>query len=80
MEKRRFSSEELSRFNGRAGAPSFIACYGKVYDVSSSFLWQNGVHQVLHAAGEDLTAGLYEAPHEEDLLDSFPLVGTLTED
>lgn len=40
-------------------------------------LWQNGNHQVLHNAGEDLTANLDEAPHGADMLERFLVVGTL---
>jgi len=74
---RRFTTEELSRYNGRDGAPAFIAYQGKVYDVSRSFLWQEGRHQVLHHAGVDLTPSLDQAPHGADLLEKFPVVGTL---
>lgn len=71
--------KDLSRYNGKNGARAFIACKGKVYDVSRSFLWQNGNHQVLHNAGADLTDSLQKAPHREDLLERFPVVGTLYE-
>lgn len=74
---RKFTIEELARYNGRDGAPAFIAYQGKVYDVSHSFLWQEGRHQVLHHAGVDLTADLEQAPHGADLLEKFPVIGTL---
>ncbi|MFH1679231.1 MAG: cytochrome b5 domain-containing protein [Candidatus Eisenbacteria bacterium] len=77
MEDRVFTREELRACDGRNGRRALIALRGLVYDVSSSFLWRNGVHQVLHRAGADLTAGLAEAPHGEDLLDRFPVVGRL---
>jgi predicted heme/steroid binding protein len=72
--------KELAQYNGKDGAPAFIAYNGKVYDVSSSFLWRNGKHQVLHNAGEDLTDSLEQAPHGADLLERFPVVGMLHED
>jgi len=74
---RTFTRDEMARYDGKNGAPAFVAFNGKVYDVSGSFLWQNGDHQVLHHAGEDFTAGLAEAPHGADLLERFPVVGTL---
>jgi len=74
---RRFSKKELAQCNGKNGAPAYIAYRGKVYDVSGSFLWRNGNHQVMHRAGEDLTDSLEEAPHGADLLERFPVVGTL---
>src|SRR3989337_366906 len=75
----RFWKKELEQYNGKDGALAFISYKGKIYDVSSSFLWQNGNHQVLHNAGVDLTHSLGQAPHGEELLESFPVVGTLQE-
>jgi predicted heme/steroid binding protein len=75
-----FSKEELARHNGKNGAPAYVAYKGKVYDVSGSFLWQNGRHQVLHNAGEDLTDSLEQAPHGVEMLERFPVIGTLRED
>ncbi len=77
---RRFTQKDLARYNGKDGAPAYIAFKKKVYDVSSSFLWRRGKHQVLHRAGEDLTDSLEQAPHGIDLLEKFPIVGTLDED
>jgi predicted heme/steroid binding protein len=76
---RRFTRKELARYNGQDGASAFIAYEGRVYDVSHSFLWQDGRHQVLHTAGADLTACLDEAPHGADLLARFPVIGMLSE-
>lgn len=75
-----FSREELARYNGKNGAPAYVAYKGKVYDASASFIWRNGRHQVLHNAGEDLTDALEQAPHSEDMLERLPMVGTLHED
>jgi predicted heme/steroid binding protein len=77
---RLFTKDELRSYNGKNGAPAYIACNGKVYDVSESFLWKNGRHQVVHKAGEDLTRSLSQAPHGAELLEKFPIVGTLLED
>ena len=77
---REFTKEELARYNGQDGVPAYIACQGKVYDVSGSFLWQKGCHQVLHEAGVDLTDDLDQAPHGADLLERVPIVGRLGED
>jgi len=76
MEKQ-FTMEELRRNNGMNGLPALIAFKGIVYDVSRSFLWKNGKHQVIHAAGSDLTDDLEQAPHGEDLLKRAPVVGIL---
>jgi predicted heme/steroid binding protein len=72
-----FTEEELAQCNGRNGNPAYIAYKGKVYDVSASFLWKEGAHQVLHNAGVDLTDALEQAPHGRDVLEEFPVVGTL---
>ena len=75
-----FNKEELAACDGKNNAPAYVAYKGKVYDVSSSFLWKNGNHQVFHAAGQDLTASLEQAPHGADLLEKFPVVGTFCKD
>ena len=80
LELRRFTRKELAQYHGKDGAPAFIAYEGKVYDVSRSFLWQDGRHQVLRMAGVDLTAGLDQAPHGADLLERFPVIGMLDGD
>jgi predicted heme/steroid binding protein len=77
---RRFTRQELAQYNGKHGAAAFVACYGLVYDVSGSFQWQKGNHQVLHRAGADLTDELKQAPHGRDLLERFPVVGILEEE
>ena len=79
MRERRFTEEELGQYNGKDGAPAFVACGGRVYDVTGSFLWQEGRHQAMHAAGSDLTRSIDQAPHGTDLLERFPVVGTLSE-
>jgi predicted heme/steroid binding protein len=77
VEKSFFTTEELKQFDGSAGKPSYIAVRGKVYDVSHSDLWIDGDHQGMHSAGADLTKEIPDAPHDEDVLTRFPLVGEL---
>jgi predicted heme/steroid binding protein len=72
-----FTKEDLAQYKGKNGKPVYVAYKGKVYDVSDSFLWKDGTHQVLHSAGEDLTDELQQAPHGEELLEKFPIVGIL---
>jgi len=74
---KKFTEEELARYNGEKGNPVYVGCKGKVYDVSASFLWKDGTHQVLHRAGVDLTNALEQAPHGGDVLEKFPMVGIL---
>lgn len=72
-----FTDKQLADYDGRDGRPAYVAYKGKVYDVSNSFLWKDGIHQVLHSAGEDLTDALKQAPHAGDVLKKFPMVGIL---
>jgi predicted heme/steroid binding protein/uncharacterized membrane protein len=72
-----FDAAELADFNGENGKPIYIAHAGKVYDVSESKLWRNGLHMKRHKAGGDLTADIQAAPHEVDVLERYPQVGVL---
>jgi len=58
------TESEPRRHIANNGAPAFIAFKERAYDVSQSFHWKNGPHQVMHSAGEDL-------------LERVPMVGTL---
>ena len=72
-----FTEEELAQYDGKNGNLAYVAYKGKVYDVTGSFLWKNGIHQVLHSAGVDLTDALEQAPHGDDVLEKFPVVGII---
>ncbi len=80
FEMRKLTRKELAEYNGQNGALAYIACNGKVYDVSNSFHWRNGRHHALHTAGVDLSDALKEAPHGSHLLDRVPVIGTLKEE
>ncbi len=71
------TKEELQKYDGKEGRKAYVAFDGNIYDVTDSFLWKDGRHQVTHSAGEDLTGELKEAPHGIDFLKRFPLVGRL---
>lgn len=72
-----FTKEELKKHDGKEGRKAYVACDGNIYDVTDSFLWKGGKHQVTHLAGEDLTVELERAPHGVDFLKRFPVVGKL---
>jgi predicted heme/steroid binding protein len=74
-----FNVKDLARYNGKNGKPAYVACKGKVYDVTNSFLWKDGRHQVTHSAGTDLTTAIEQAPHGGDALAEFLVVGILQE-
>jgi len=72
-----FTTAELAKYNGKGGMPMYVAHKGKVYDLSNSSLWEGGEHQGMHVAGGDLTKDITDAPHEDDVLERFPVVGTV---
>jgi predicted heme/steroid binding protein len=75
--KRKFTLEELKKYDGKEGRPAYIACKEKVYDVTDDFLWIDGEHQGEHTAGRDLTEEMQLAPHMEDVLERVKLIGIL---
>jgi predicted heme/steroid binding protein len=72
-----FTHEELQQFDGAGGKPIYIAYKGKVYDLSASPLFQGEKRMRCHIAGKDLTQDMDIAPHVEDLIFKFPLVGRI---
>lgn len=79
-EQRRFTVFELKEFDGRDGRPAYVALKGKVYDVSNSPLWNEGKHPGAHVAGLDLTMSIMNAPHGEEALMKFKVVGELIQE
>ncbi len=73
------STEELAKFDGKEGRPAYVAYKGLLYDVTKSTSWEGGIHYDTHMAGRDLTQELEQAPHEEELLKQFPVVGRLAD-
>ena len=69
--------EELKKYNGREGRPAYIGFMGKVYDVTKSLLWKDGMHQTQHSAGTDMSRAIQKAPHGAGLLGKFPMVGNV---
>ncbi len=76
---RKFTLEELARFDGREGRPAYVGYKGKVYDVTDANLWIDGNHMGEHDAGKDLTEGMAASSHGESVLESMKLVGVLVE-
>lgn len=70
-----FDPLTLAAFDGKNSNPAYVACKGKVYDVSLLNLWKNGVH-MKHLAGSDLTDAIAKAPHGEGKLEILNAVGT----
>jgi predicted heme/steroid binding protein/uncharacterized membrane protein len=76
-EMRKFTPEELAKFNGQDGQPAYIVHQGRVIDVTGSKMWREGMHMKRHTAGQDLTDQIPAAPHGLDVLERFPQVGVL---
>lgn len=70
------TKQQLSLRNGQDKPEIWVAYLGIVYDVSESRLWKNGRHYE-HWAGQDLTAELEDAPHNNNVFDKFTAIGTL---
>lgn len=69
--------DELKQYDGQNGQKAYIAYKGKVYDVTDSPLWKNGIHKKLHKAGLDLTDVFKNAPHGEEVFGRFAIVDML---
>lgn len=76
-QERKITQAELAENNGKNGKPAYIAYQGKVYDVSNSAFWMDGDHLGSHEAGKDLTSEIELAPHSEDVVTRYNVVGTL---
>ncbi|MBN1307346.1 MAG: hypothetical protein JXA18_05480, partial [Chitinispirillaceae bacterium] len=73
---------ELTRANlpycdGRSGGPAYIVHENKIFDVSRSPKWKDGVHFKKHRAGSDLTESMKGAPHGPEVLDKVEYLGTM---
>ncbi len=77
-EERKFTLDELAKYDGRNGNPAYVAYKGKVYDVTDSSFWLGGDHLGAHQAGRDLTTEMDLAPHGPENLDRVKLMGILT--
>jgi predicted heme/steroid binding protein/uncharacterized membrane protein len=69
--------EDLHQNDGQEGRPAYVVYQGTVYDVSGSKMWRDGSHVRRHRAGQDLTADLGAAPHDESVFERVTPVGQL---
>jgi predicted heme/steroid binding protein len=72
---KKFNKEELRKYHGENNRPCYVSYKNKVYDLTASSRWKNGVHVKEHHAGMDLTEAMSNAPHGPELLANFPTVG-----
>ncbi len=72
-----FTPEELARYNGREGKPSYVAVDGIIYDVSQRFGWSTGSHFGLRP-GQDQSDAFHGCHMGmTEVLDTLPRVGRL---
>jgi predicted heme/steroid binding protein len=69
--------ESLASLDGKEGRKAVVAVDGKLYDVTASRLWKEGVHMRKHSAGQDLTEALKGAPHGPEVVERVPSLGAL---
>ena len=74
---RKFTLDELVKFDGKEGRPAYVAYNGKVYDVTDANLWIDGNHMGEHNAGRDLTAEMAASSHGDRVVESMKLVGVI---
>ncbi len=76
---RKFTTSELEQFDGQNGHPLYIVFKGKVYDFSNSKLWPQGKHMGMHTRNQNLTEAIKAAPHGEDNVFRYPVMGESAE-
>ncbi len=72
-----YNRSQLALRNGQDKEEVWVAYKGRIYDVTSSRLWNAGKHYE-HWAGQDLTDELADAPHTEQVFQKFQQIGTLS--
>ncbi len=78
-EKRKFTQDELEKYDGKEGRPQYLVFRGQVYDLTNSALWKEGLHfGGIHTLKEDLTETIKDAPHGDEVLSKFPVIGEFT--
>jgi predicted heme/steroid binding protein len=68
-----FTLDELTRFDGRNGAPAYVAIHGKVYDITRVPLFRDGKHHGV-TPGNDVTEFFV---HKSNILNRLNIVGEL---
>lgn len=71
-----YTRSQLALRNGQDKPEIWVAYQGIIYDVTESRLWRNGKHYE-HWAGQDLTAELAFAPHNQTVFEKFIAIGVL---
>jgi predicted heme/steroid binding protein len=72
-----FTLEELAQYNGKDGAPAYVAVNGVVYNVTNNPLWAGGNHFFGLTAGRNLTSEFQMCHPGAMVLSVLPVVGRL---
>lgn len=73
-----YTIDELAQRNGRTLPQIWVGYKGLIYDVTSSELFKDGKHY-FHDAGKDLTLEMQDAPHMDDVMNRFQVIGRLVQ-
>jgi predicted heme/steroid binding protein len=73
---RYFTLEELSQYNGKNGAPAYVAVNGVVYDVTNNSVWRGDSHFGLNP-GNNLSIDFATCHPGAMVLTRLPIVGYL---
>ncbi len=73
-----FSPSRLAGYTGLQGTPAYIAVSGKVYDVTESPFFQDGLH-FGYQAGQELTKETEASPHGLAIMSRLEPIGVYVE-
>ena len=76
VRQQEFTLEQLAKYNGANGSPSYVAINGIVYDVSNVLSWTGGYHFGI-SAGKDTTENFSTCHGVSKITDELPKVGIL---
>lgn len=75
-ELKKYTKAQLALRNGQDKELIWVSVNGNIYDVTASKLWRDGKHYE-HWAGQELIGELADAPHTQEVLKKFSVIGTL---
>ena len=75
---RKFTREELSKYDGKTSKEIYVAYKGNVYDMTGSDTWMDGEHYD-HEGGRDLTQQMGDAPHTDEVFEEYKIIGELAD-
>lgn len=75
-----FTLEQLSQYDGKNGAPAYVAVNGVVYNVTDNRLWSGGNHFWGLSAGRDLSVEFASCHPGAMVLSVLPVVGYLIQE